>query len=117
MTIISIGDGFFFSASFATTAIAINMANIIMLRKSIANVSPMLLKPIAVLINIVIAVASIRPTIHGRIPPRNALTPAYFKRLRINAAINRMMMKDGSTTLRGVQEPAENHLQESTASA
>ncbi|MBQ7318834.1 MAG: hypothetical protein IJW97_01455, partial [Clostridia bacterium] len=62
MSIIRIGDSFFFSASFAMTLIAINMANMIMPLKSIANVSPMALKPIAILINIVIAVASIKPT-------------------------------------------------------
>ena len=98
MTIISIGDGFFFSASFATMLIAINMANMIMPLRSIASVSPMPLKPIAVLRNIVIAVASIKPTTHGRMPPRNAFTPAYFNKFRISTAMMRMIINDGNTT-------------------
>ncbi|MBQ4082073.1 MAG: hypothetical protein IJC55_02100, partial [Clostridia bacterium] len=68
MSIISIGVGFFLNASFATMLININMANMIMPLKSMASVSPIPLNPIAVLINIVIAVASIKPTTHGRIP-------------------------------------------------
>ena len=98
MMIISIGVGFFLNVSFATMLININMANMIMPLKSIASVSPMLLKPIAALINIVIAVASIKPIMHGRIPPRNAFTPAYFNKLRIRAAIMRIIKNDGNTT-------------------
>ena len=98
MTIISIGDGFFFSISLATMLITINKANIIMPLRSIASVSPIPLKPIAVLMNIVIAVASIKPMMHGRMPPRNAFTPAYFNKLRIRAAITRMITNDGNTT-------------------
>ena len=98
MSIISIGVGFFLNASFATMLININMANMIMPLKSMASVSPIPLNPIAVPINIVIAVASIKPTTHGRIPPRNAFTPAYFIKLRIRAAIMRMIINDGNTT-------------------
>ena len=89
MTIISIGVGFFLNVSFATMLINLNMVNMIMPLKSMASVSPIPLNPIAVLINIVIAVASIKPTTHGRIPPRNAFTPAYF----IIAALIRNFMK------------------------
>ena len=98
MTIISIGDGFFFSISLATMLITINKENIIMPLRSIASVSPIPLKPIAVLMSIVIAVASIKPMMHGRMPPRNAFTPAYFNKLRTRAAIMRMIKNDGNTT-------------------
>ena len=46
----------------------------------------------------VTAVARMRATTQGRMPERNALTPAYCNRLWMSAAMSRMMKNEGSTT-------------------
>ena len=50
--------------------------------------------------NIVAAVAIIRPTIVGCIPLRTLLTPAYLSRFFISAAIISIIRNEGRTTPR-----------------
>ena len=57
-------------------------------------------KPSSVLPAIVSAVARIIATTQGRTPDKKACTPEYFKKLRIRAAIIKMITKDGRTTPR-----------------
>ena len=76
MAIINMGDGVFLKAFFDIKAMSEIIASIAMPRISAEIVSPIFLKPRSVLISMVAAVAVISPTTHGRIPVRNAFTPA-----------------------------------------
>ena len=95
ISIIMMGDGFFFMIFLKTAATPKMTAKIISPSRSGLGITVTWLSPIKLLKNMVIAVEMMRPMTQGRIPPRQALTPLYFRKLLIREAMIRIMMKDG----------------------
>ena len=73
------------------TVTAAMMKKIRRARRSKVKASPTDVKPKTCVTNIVKAVAKMSPTMVGRMPESTLLTPAYFKRFLMSAAMMRMM--------------------------